>query len=103
MLSVGAPTAVTVFNDRCATGVLEIVRAAGLDVPGDLSVVGYDDSHLARISFIDLTTVAQDIDRLADLAVDRAVQRATGEGRTGPREQVATPHLVVRSTTGPPR
>ncbi|WP_111764950.1 LacI family DNA-binding transcriptional regulator [Nakamurella deserti] len=102
VLADGPPTAITVFNDRCATGVLEIVRAAGFDVPGDISVIGYDDSHLARISFIDLTTIAQDVDRLAHLAVHRAVDRATGADRDGPREQVATPHLVVRSTTGPP-
>lgn len=101
MLSGTRPTAVTVFNDRSATGVLEILRTAGFDVPGDISVIGYDDSHLASISFIDLTTIAQDIDRLAHLAVERAVQRA-GADRTGPREQVVPPRLIVRSTTAPP-
>lgn len=102
MLREGRPTAVTVFNDRSATGVLDILRSHGLSVPGDISVVGYDDSHIARISFIDLTTVAQDVERLAGLTVERAVQRATGTHRTGPREQIATPHLVLRSTTAPP-
>ena len=96
------PTAVTVFNDRCAIGVLEILRRAGLDVPGDISVVGYDDSRLARLSHIDLTTVAQDIERITTLAVDRAVDRLDGNP-VAHRELVIPPHLLVRSTTAAPR
>ena len=102
LLDDSPPTAVTVFNDRCATGVLDVLRRAGRSVPGDLSVVGYDDSRLARLSHVDLTTVAQDVDRLTDLAVARAVDRL----ETAPverRELVVPPRLVVRSTTAPPR
>ena len=57
------PTAVTVFNDRCATGVLDVLHRAGLTVPGDISVIGYDDSRLARLSHVDLTTVAKTSNR----------------------------------------
>lgn len=103
LLGGAPPSAVAVFNDRCAAGVLEILRGAGVEVPGDMSVIGYDDSHIARVSFIDLTTIAQDVDQLARLAVERAIRRATGAARLGPREQIALPHLVVRSTTAPPR
>ena len=92
------PTAVTVFNDRCATGVLHTVRAAGLGVPADVSVVGFDDSRLARLSHVDLTTVAQDVDRLATLAVDRAVARLDGMP-VDRRELVVPPRLVLRTTT----
>ena len=95
------PTAVTVFNDRCATGVLEVLRRAGLGVPGDISVVGYDDSRLARLSHIDLTTVAQDTAQMTTLAVARAVDRLDGVGITE-RELVTPPRLVVRSTTAAP-
>lgn len=102
MLRGPVPTAVTVFNDRSATGVLEISRAGGLRVPQDLSVIGYDDSRLARISFVDLTTVAQDVDRICRLAVVRAMDRAAGVEIDGPREQIVAPALVVRSTTAPP-
>jgi DNA-binding LacI/PurR family transcriptional regulator len=102
MLRNTPPTAVTVFNDRCAAGVLEILRSAGLHVPGDISVIGYDNSRIAQISFIDLTTIAQDVDRLTELTVTRAAQRATAPDRTGPREQIATPGLIIRSTTAPP-
>ena len=72
------PTAVTVFNDRCATGVLDVLRRAGLTVPGDISVIGYDDSRLARLSHVDLTTVAQDTEQITTLAVTRAIDRLNG-------------------------
>ncbi|MGW1615970.1 LacI family DNA-binding transcriptional regulator [Streptomyces sp. NPDC002285] len=92
------PTAVLAFNDRCATGVLDVFLRSGVTVPGDVSVVGFDDSHLARLAHIDLTTVGQDIPRLAQLAVGRAVARLEGDG-TPVREQVIAPRLIVRGTT----
>jgi DNA-binding LacI/PurR family transcriptional regulator len=95
------PTAVTVFNDRCATGVLDVLRTAGLTVPGDVSVVGFDDSRLARLSHVDLTTIAQDAAAITELAVTRAVARLEGT-EVGEREIVVAPHLVVRGTTAPP-
>src|SRR6201995_3971748 len=54
------PTAIFAANDRCAHGVLDTLTRARVDVPGDVSVVGYDDSDIARLSFIDLTTIRQD-------------------------------------------
>jgi DNA-binding LacI/PurR family transcriptional regulator len=92
------PTAVTVFNDRCATGVLDVLHRGGLSVPGDISVIGYDDSRLARLSHIDLTTVAQDAGRMTTLAVTRAIDRLNGTP-VDHRELVIPPHLVVRGTT----
>jgi ABC-type sugar transport system substrate-binding protein len=65
-------------------------------------VVGYDDSMLARLAHVDLTTVSQDAGQQAAQAVDLAVERLEG-GRTAPREVVLTPRLVVRGTTAPPR
>ena len=92
------PTAVTVFNDRCATGVLDVLHRDGLTVPGDISVIGYDDSRLARLSHVDLTTVAQDTEQMTTLAVTRAVDRLNGTP-VDHRELVIPPRLVVRSTT----
>lgn len=69
------PTAVFAFNDRCAIGFLATVRDAGLRVPADVSLVGYDDSRIARASWTRLTTVAQDIGVLARGAVARARTR----------------------------
>ncbi|MEU5632764.1 LacI family DNA-binding transcriptional regulator [Streptomyces rishiriensis] len=100
------PTAVLAFNDRCASGVLDVFLRAGVAVPGDVSVVGFDDSRLARLAHIGLTTVGQDVARLARLAVGRAVARVEGgaaPGGTGAVEDVVPPRLVVRGTTAPPR
>jgi DNA-binding LacI/PurR family transcriptional regulator len=104
------PTAVTVFNDRCATGVLDVLRTAGVAVPGTgderrqrgaMSVVGFDDDRLARLSHVNLTTIAQDAVALTELAVARAVARLDGAAPPE-REQVVAPHLVVRGTTAAP-
>jgi DNA-binding LacI/PurR family transcriptional regulator len=95
------PTAVTVFNDRCATGVLDVLRSAGIDVPGSMSVVGFDDSRLARLTHIALTTVAQDTQQLTSLAIARATARLDGAS-ISERELIVPPHLVIRGTTAPP-
>ncbi|MFJ5310196.1 LacI family DNA-binding transcriptional regulator [Streptomyces sp. NPDC088350] len=95
------PSAVLAFNDRCATGVLDTFLRAGVTVPGEISVVGFDDTSLSRLAHIDLTTVAQDIPRLAELAVGRAIARLDGEA-VPDGEQVVPPHLVVRGTAAPP-
>ena len=96
------PTAVVAFNDRCAIGAIGALNRAGLQVPQDVSVVGYDDSRLARISYIDLTTVGQNPRQLADLAVHRAIDRLE-DHRVERRDQVVTPQFVIRSSTAPPR
>jgi DNA-binding LacI/PurR family transcriptional regulator len=92
------PTAVTVFDDRCATGVLDVLHRAGLTVPGDISVIGYEDSRLARLSHVDLTTVAQDAEQMTTLAVRRTIDRLNGTP-VAHRELVIPPRLVVRGTT----
>jgi DNA-binding LacI/PurR family transcriptional regulator len=96
------PTAVTVFNDRCALGVVDVLRRAGRSVPGDVSVVGYDDSRIARLTSVDLTSVAQDVEQLTTLAVTRAVERLDGVP-VARRDLVVPPRLVVRSSTALPR
>jgi DNA-binding LacI/PurR family transcriptional regulator len=95
------PTAVITSNDRCAVGLLDALARLGVAVPGSVSVVGYDDSALARLAHVDLTTVSQDARGQAGQAVALAMERLEA-GRAAPREVVLTPHLVVRSTTAPP-
>jgi DNA-binding LacI/PurR family transcriptional regulator len=96
------PTGVTVFNDSSAAGLLAALSARGLSVPRDLSLVGYDDTRVAALTGVALTTVAQDPAALARSAVELAVGRTEDPGRPR-REVVVKPSLVVRATTGPPR
>jgi DNA-binding LacI/PurR family transcriptional regulator len=96
------PTAVLAGNDRCALGLLDGLSRAGLDVPRDISLIGYDDSRLSDNPRIDLTTVHQDAAQLAGHAVRLAV--AMSEGDTGVEDDVVLePRLVIRGTTAPPR
>jgi LacI family transcriptional regulator len=95
------PTAIVCANDRIAVGVVDALRRAGVDVPGDVSVTGYDDSMLARLGHIDLTSVSQRPTEQADHAVAAVVDRLDG-GRTEAQSSVLTPELVVRTSTGPP-
>jgi DNA-binding LacI/PurR family transcriptional regulator len=96
------PTAIFASNDRCAHGVLVTFIRAGVNIPGDVSVVGFDDSGVARLSFIDLTSVRQDVNRMAEYAVEAVIERLD-RGRTAPRDIVLDPTLVIRGTTGAPR
>jgi DNA-binding LacI/PurR family transcriptional regulator len=96
------PTAIFAANDRCAHGLLDTLIRAHVDVPGEVSVVGYDDSEVARLSFINLTTVRQDAAVMAEQAVQAVVERLD-HGRSQARDIVLEPSLVVRGTTGPPR
>src|SRR6478609_8752896 len=71
-LEAARPTAVVAFNDRCALGVLDRLRRDGIRVPEQVSVVGYDDSPLARLGTVDLTTVSQSPQAMAEAAVAAA-------------------------------
>jgi DNA-binding LacI/PurR family transcriptional regulator len=95
------PTAVVASNDRLAVGVMDAFIRGGVDVPDTVSVVGYDDSILARLAHIDLTSVNQDAPAQARTAVLAAVSRLD-EGRTARVETVLVPRLVVRGSTAPP-
>ena len=93
------PTAVFTVTDVLALGVLTAARAAGVTVPGDLSVVGFDDIPEAAASSPPLTTVSQPLFRLGQEAARIALLQLAGQ-RGRPR-RLAT-ELVVRGSTGPP-
>lgn len=97
------PTAILAFNDRCATGVLDAVYRRRRSVPDDISVVGFDDAHVAGSPHINLTTVRQDASLMARLAVTHAISKLErgGEANLKRRETVVPPTLIVRGTTAP--
>ena len=95
-----APTALCVANDFGAMGAIAAVEEAGLDVPGDISVVGYDGIRLAGLRSVNLTTVAQPLADLGRLAAARLLERLENPTRLAQHDQVSA-QLIVRGTTGP--
>ncbi len=94
----GGVTAVVAYNDRCAVGVLDHLDRAHINVPERVSVTGYDNSTLAQLHRINLTTVSQAPKEQARLAVAAAIERLEGD-RTQDQDIVLEPHLVVRRST----
>jgi DNA-binding LacI/PurR family transcriptional regulator len=100
------PTAILCFSDAIARGVIRAIQDAGLDVPDDVSVVGFDDNPIGRRTRPALTTVRQDVDakgRAAAAALTIAIERAKTRPASRGRHVVLPTELVVRdSTTRPP-
>lgn len=93
-------TALACANDEIAFGAIRAIYDAGLTVPGDISVIGFDDSPAAQYSRPALTTVRQDFVALGSSAFD--LLRGLLEGRTEITFEHQLPELVVRESTAPP-
>jgi DNA-binding LacI/PurR family transcriptional regulator len=96
----GDTTAVLCDDDVIAAGLLAAAQAEGVDVPGELSVVGFDDLDLTRLTFPALTTVGTDPEGLGAAAFELLHARLQGEE---PEDRVLPVELVVRDSTGPVR
>ncbi|MDF3287914.1 LacI family DNA-binding transcriptional regulator [Streptomyces silvisoli] len=95
-------TGVICASDVLALGVIRGVRRRGLDVPGDVSVVGYDDSAFMNCADPPLTTVRQPIEAMGRAAVQLLTSQIAGKVVTGD-ELLFEPELVVRGSTAPAR
>ncbi len=93
------PTAVFAGSDDIGVGVLEAARARGLRIPEDLSVVGFDDTQLARFASPPLTTVRQPLHDMGRVALRTALELAAGEHVASHYVELAT-RLIVRRSTG---
>ena len=96
------PSAVFAANDLEALGVMEAARRSGLSVPGDLSVVGFDDSMYASASSPQLTTVRQPFVQMGEVAYQLLSDQMEGRDPAAVRVELAAT-LVIRESTATPR
>jgi DNA-binding LacI/PurR family transcriptional regulator len=95
------PTAVFTANDFAALGALNAIDEAGLSVPRDISLVGYDNTSIAASRHISLTSIDQPHAEMGRLAAGALLERI--DGNTDPARHIGlTPKLVTRTSTGPP-
>jgi DNA-binding LacI/PurR family transcriptional regulator len=93
------PDAIFCFNDLLALGAMRVIHEAGLKVPDDIAVVGFDNIEEGRFSVPSLTTISPDKERIGNLAVTFLLGRIDGT-RTGPPERVEVPcQLIMREST----
>jgi LacI family transcriptional regulator len=100
------PTAIFASNDDMAAAVVAIAHGRGLDIPGDLTVCGYDDTPLATTIWPEMTTIRQPISDMACTAVDllvRSLRHKRDEGEEDPAHVVLDYTLVRRQSDAAPR
>jgi DNA-binding LacI/PurR family transcriptional regulator len=95
------PTALLCMSDAIALGCRRVAAALDIDVPGELSIVGFDNSPVALLSTPPLATVAQPLAEKGRVATELALAAAGGRKRL-PRRTIMPTELLVRGTTGPP-
>jgi DNA-binding LacI/PurR family transcriptional regulator len=94
-------TAIFCFNDIAAIGAIRALKDAGLSVPGDVSVVGFDDILSAAYSTPSLTTVRQPLLEMGKRGAEILLDRIANREKEYPAEIVVAPEFVVRESTGP--
>jgi DNA-binding LacI/PurR family transcriptional regulator len=95
------PTAIFAANDMIAAGLLGGFDRAGVDIPEQISIVGYDNISIAHLAHVSLTTVDQPRLEMGRLALELLLDRIDNHRPSVVR--LIEPSLVVRSTTAPPR
>lgn len=95
------PTAILAQNDDMAVGAMVAARDLGFDVPGDVSIAGFDDSEISRISWPPLTTMHQPVFDMAVAATGMLIDQL--EGRTPEAILRHSHELLVRGSVAPPR
>jgi len=94
-------TALFAFNDISAIGAMRAFRDAGLQVPEDVSVIGFDDIQAASYLMPRLTTVQQPLRQMGELAARQLLERISNGNGRAPQTISLEPKLVVRESTGP--
>ena len=95
------PTAIFCANDEMAIGTVHEIKTSGLSVPGDISVMGFDDIRYAEVLDPPLTTIAQPAEEIGERSMQRVIRAIEGEDiGTGP--EIVPHELVVRDSTAAP-
>ncbi len=98
------PTAIIAAGNDIMQGVLKAIRAAGLSVPGDISIIGADDPDLSEMMTPPVTIVHRDMDMVGQTAARLLLARMTGSGFEAPISQLYLPSdILLRESTGAPR
>ncbi|MDO5034209.1 MAG: LacI family DNA-binding transcriptional regulator [Actinomycetaceae bacterium] len=98
------PSSIIAFNDRAALGMIDLFIRRGVRVPEDVSIIGVDDSEVARRFYTQITSIGQDTERMARFAAEKAMLRLQGiELESAPRGVLVPTWFVQRSTTGAAR
>jgi alanine racemase len=95
------PTAILAMSDAMAIGAMRVMRDLGLDVPRDVSVIGFDDIDLASLVDPALTTVHQPIRRKGEEAVRALLALVAGDSGASAEHRTLETRLIVRASTGP--
>jgi LacI family transcriptional regulator len=93
------PTAVFALNDMMAIGAMKGITKAGLEIPGDISVIGFDDIEFASAVKPALTTMAQPFSELSSKSVEMLINRMCGKINETNQRVVLTARLIVRDST----
>jgi len=96
-------TAIFCFNDIAAIGAIRALKDVGLTVPGDVSIVGFDNIQSAAYSTPSLTTVRQPLTEMGQRGAQVLLDRIAHREKEYPTEIIMAPELVVRESTGPAR
>ncbi len=97
------PTAILAAGNDIMQGVLQAIRALGLSVPGDLSIIGADDPDLSEMMTPPVTIIYRDMDAVGQAAARLLLARMQGGGTTAPTSQLYLPSdILLRESTGVP-
>jgi LacI family transcriptional regulator len=99
------PTAIFASNDDMAAATISVAHRLGLNVPDDISIVGFDDTALATSVWPELTTVKQPIASMAEAALELLVADLRGHRAGAPHkgtERVLSHAIIIRESSGPP-
>jgi LacI family transcriptional regulator len=94
------PTAIFAANDSMAVGVLHALRKAGVRVPEEIAVAGFDDIPIARFASPPLSSVRHDIRKLGERAMSRLLAELRGDESSRAAREVLAYRLVLRESTG---